>query len=109
MITRAMVIAAGWEVLIDRYRAGVSLDELAAGAGMHRATLTLRLKQRGAFIDGRKNKPRKAECVNGDDLAQWGRQMFKSMPDGTQVRNGRVCAGPKCLEAKRVRQRVTRA
>lgn len=96
-----MVVDAGWELLIEQYHAGVSLDVLAAGARMNRSTLTLRLKERGAFIDGRKNKATNVLCQRGHDLAVHGKQTMKTMPSGKQVKNGR-----ECTECKRERARV---
>lgn len=108
MIYLRDMMAAIWSEIGDRYSEGMSLDLLAKRHRTTRHAITVGLQRRGLFVEGRKNKPLKDQCVNGDDLAVYGVQMYKQT-DAGQVKNGRVCSGPRCREHKRQRQRASRA
>lgn len=92
-----MVLDAAWELVIEDYQAGASLDDLAARHRITRYSLTESLKRKGAFVQGRTNRSKFDLCSRGHDLAEHGRQLFTK--DGKK--NGR-----ECRECKRARQRV---
>lgn len=45
--------------------------------------------------------PKKTHCKNGHDMEEWGRQQYKTLDDGREVKNGRYC-----LKCHRDKQRT---